>query len=107
MTVQIDLGEVACSLSDEEKRARRALARRTLIPHIIETQEIEHGLKLVFLQSEEVQSNVEAFVRMERECCTSLTFTITPPGEALTLMIEGPPEASAIIESFIAQIQGH
>ncbi len=107
MTVQVDPPEVACSLSDEEKRARRALARRTLIPHIIETQEIEHGLKLVFLQSEAVRSNVEALVGMERECCAFLTFTITPPGEALTLTVEGPPEAGAIIGSFIEQLQGH
>ena len=37
MTEQADTPEVACSLTDEDKRVRRTLARKTLIPHIIES----------------------------------------------------------------------
>ncbi|MCZ6640922.1 MAG: hypothetical protein O7F71_05055 [Gammaproteobacteria bacterium] len=107
MTAHADIPEVACSLSNEEIRARRALARKTLVPHIIESQEIERGLRLTFSESDEVRANVETFASLERQCCGFLTFSITPPGEALTLTIEGPPEAAAIIESFIEQIQGH
>ncbi len=105
MTDQPDPQEAACSLTDEAIRARRTLARKTLIPHIIDTQTIEGGLSLRFPESAEVRSNVELFVSLERECCGFLTFSITPPDDGLTLTIAGPPAAAAVVESFIEQIQ--
>ncbi len=105
MTEQADTPEVACSLTDEEKRVRRTLARKTLIPHIIESRTITGGLELRFADSEEVRSDVELFARLERECCGFLTFSISPPGEGLMLTIAGPPEAAAVVESFIEQIR--
>ncbi len=105
MTEQAGTSEVACSLTDEDKRVRRTLARKTLIPHIIESQKIEGGLELRFSDSEEVRSDVELFARLERECCGFLTFSISPSGEGLMLRIAGPPEAAAVIESFVEQIQ--
>ena len=106
MTEQTEIPEIACSLTDDEKRERRILARKTLVPHIVGTNKLESGLKLIFSDSAEVRSDVESFATLERQCCGFLTFSITPPGDGLTLTIEGPPDASEIIESFIEQIQG-
>ncbi len=105
MTEQTDTPEVACSLTDDELRARRTLARKTLVPHILETTVIEGGLELRFSEAREVRVNVELFARLERECCGFLTFSISPPGEVLMLTIAGPPEAAAVVESFIEQIR--
>ena len=105
MTEQANTTEVACSLTDDELRARRTLARKTLVPHILETTVIEGGLELRFSETEEVRVNVELFARLERECCGFLTFSISPPGEGLMLTIAGPPEAAAVVESFIEQIR--
>lgn len=102
---RLDKGEaMACSLNDAEFRERRALARRTLLPQIIISQRISNGLTLTFTNSEAHRRDVETFVRLERECCDFLTFTLTPDtgpaNESLVLTIQGPPEAAATIEMF-------
>ena len=105
MTDQANTAEIACSLSDEEMRERRTLARKTMIPHIIESRTVEGGLELHFTESPEVRSDVELFISLERECCGFLTFSLTQPVDGLKLTIEGPPEAAAVVESFIQQLQ--
>ena len=97
--------EVACSLTDAELRHRRALVRKQLIPHILETEEIQHGLVLRFLESDEVRFEVERFVSLEQQCCGFLTFSITPTIKGLELTIEGPEEAGKVIRSFIDGIR--
>ena len=97
--------EIACSLTDEEMRNRRALVRKQLIPHILKTEETQHGLVLRFSESDEVRSEVERFVSLERQCCGFLTFSITQPISGLELTIEGPEEAGAVIRSFINGIR--
>ncbi|MGI9285127.1 MAG: hypothetical protein ACR2P1_07035 [Pseudomonadales bacterium] len=98
MAEQTNATEIACSLTDEEFRDRRAMVRKSLLPQIIETSKLASGLRLSFPDTELLRSSVETFVNLERECCGFLTFTITPPGEGLVLNIEGPPEAQAALE---------
>lgn len=104
MLGQADAPEIACSLTDEEFRARRSMAREALLPHLVEARKLELGLKLTFPEIDTIRSNVETFVSLERECCSFLTFTVSPPEEGLIVTIEGPPEADATIELFAAAI---
>jgi len=87
-----------CSLTDAEFEERRALARNSLLPHIVETKKLDSGLELTFPETDTLRSSVETFVTLERQCCRFLTFTITPPNIGLTLTVEGPPEAQATLE---------
>ncbi len=100
---------IACSLNDAEFRERRALARRTLLPQIIISQRISNGLTLTFTNSEALRRDVKTFVRLERECCDFLTFSLTPDtvpvNESLVLTIKGPPEAAATIEMFARAVE--
>lgn len=100
---------IACTLNDAELSERRALARRTLLPQIIISQRISNGLTLTFTNSEANRENVETFVRLERECCGFLTFTLTPDtgpaNESLVLTIQGPPEAAATMEMFARAVE--
>jgi len=91
---------VACSLNDAQLRQRRALVRRTLRPHLLASENLESGLRLTFPDSEPMRATLQQFVDLERQCCSFLTFTIAPPGEGLTLTIEGPPEAGAVLAMF-------
>ncbi len=95
---------VACSLNDADFSVRRALARRTLLPQIITSERISNGLALSFANSEALRRDVKTFVRLERECCGFLTFTMSPDtvpvNEPLVLTIKGPTEAAATIEMF-------
>ena len=104
MAEHTNAAEIACSLTDEEFRERRAMARESLLPHLVETKKLESGLKLTFPETDTLRSSVETFVSLERQCCGFLTFTITPPDKGLTLTIEGPPEAQATLEMLAAAV---
>ncbi len=102
MNEQHNATQIACSLSDEAMRKRRAMLRKTLLPLITETSKLYCGLRLSFPPTQSLRSSVETFVRLERQCCGFLTFTITPPEQGLVLTIEGPPHAQATLD-MIAQ----
>jgi hypothetical protein len=104
VAVHNNAAEVDCSLTDEELQERRGMARESLLPHLVETKRLESGLELTFPDTDAVRFSVETFVRLERQCCGSLTFTITPPSRGLTVTIEGPPESQATLEMFAAAV---
>ncbi|MDA0229873.1 MAG: hypothetical protein O3B21_06760 [Proteobacteria bacterium] len=92
--------EITCSLTDEEFRERRAMARKDLLPHILDGERMDSGLRLTFADSVALRSRVESFIRLERQCCGFLTFTLAPPIDGLILTIEGPPEAQITLDRF-------
>ena len=100
MQKQTDAAEIYCSLTSDEFRERRSLARKALLPHLVEARRWACGLSLIFPESVALRSEVERFVALERQCCTTLTFIVAPPEEGLIVTIEGPPEAAATIELF-------
>ena len=92
--------ELACSLTDTELRERRAMMRKALLPHVVDCRLRGLELAMVFSNVEALRSEVEQFVDLERQCCGFLTFTISPPGEKLTLNIEGPEGSQSTLEVF-------
>ena len=93
--------ELACSLNEEEHPDRRKFVRQSLIPKILQTEKIASGLQLIFENTESLRSDVELFVELESQCCGFLNFEITSRSEGLVLTIEGPPEASELLSTFI------
>lgn len=107
--VRLDSGApIACSLNDADFRERRAFAREKLIPKIRSSRRIENGVEFHFDPEDKLGANLNAFVQLERQCCGFLTFTTLPEGEdsatPIGLRIEGPPEATATIETFAQAI---
>lgn len=92
--------EVACSLTDEELRERRILARNSLVPHITGVTKLDLGLRVTFPNTEALRLSVENFISLERRCCGFLNFTVASPEDELILTIDGPPESRATIEVF-------
>jgi hypothetical protein len=96
---------IACTLSDAEFRERRTLARKTILPKIIEYQRIPNGLTLSFANSPTTRGYVENFIVLEQGCCSFLTFELTPEpvrsGETLVLTVTGPSGATAFIDTFV------
>ncbi len=90
--------ELACSLTDAELRERRAMMRKALLPHVVDCRLRGLELARVFSNVEASRSEVEQFVDLERQCCGFLTFTISPPGEKLTLNIEGPEGSQSTLK---------
>ena len=101
---------LACSLNDAAYRKRRALMRKTLLPHITSSKRTANGLNLTFADTAGVRGELEAFIRLERQCCGFLTFTVTPKPdvatEPLVLVIAGPREAAETIELFARILEG-
>ena len=95
---------VACTLSDEEFRQRRALARRTLIERVIRAKRTGNGLVVTFEDSGTLRKDLEHFVSLERQCCAFLDFSITNE-QPIELTISGSPEAAATIELFARAVE--
>ncbi len=100
---------VACSLNDADFRKRRAHARKRLIPKITRLERINNGLIFRFDAEAELESDVNNFVDLERQCCGFLTFTLISAAdgslEATGLKIEGPPEAAPTLEMFAQAVE--
>ena len=96
--------ELACSLTDAELRERRAMMRKALVPHIVDCRLTGCELVLEFSNSQALRSKVEQFVDLERQCCGFLAFTLSPPGEKLTLKIEGPEGTQSTLSMFAEAI---
>lgn len=106
MPEQTNVDQIACSLDGEQLRDRQKMVRTTLLSHLVEAEKFGSGLRLTFPESDTLRSSVETFVGLERQCCGSLSFTVTPPDKGLTLTIEGPPEAQATLDMFAAHVCG-
>ena len=48
-----------------------------------------------------VEERVRAWAELEAECCPFLTLAVDAAGSVVTLRIDGPPEASGIIDELL------
>lgn len=101
-----DLAEIYCSLTPEELRNRRSHVRATIVPQVVRATSLANGLRLDFGSSEGLRDLVEEFVVFEQGCCSFLTFTLSEPAEELSLLIQGPSNASHVIEMFRGPFKG-
>lgn len=95
-----DSDAVYCTLTSEDQRTRRSEVRATIVPHVTGVTTLADGLQIEFGLHKGLRDLVQEFVLLERGCCSFLTFTLSPPMEELALLIQGPPDASRVIEMF-------
>ncbi len=103
---------IACTLNNQELRDREQYARGKILPHAVRieamdaksgpTGEMLLGIRLEFEESSAIREQIEIFVAMERQCCGFLSYTVTPPETGLTVIIEGPKEAKAVLDTWVA-----
>ena len=60
MNESIRASDIACSLTDEAFKERRAVVRRSLLPHLVAKKRTEGGLRLCFPNTMQLRSHVEA-----------------------------------------------
>lgn len=95
-----------CTLTPEGLRARRSQVRTTIVPHVVTVTPLADGLRLEFGSSGGLRDLVQEFIVLEQDCCSFLDFTLSPPAENLSLLIQGPPDAAHVIEMFRRTAQG-
>lgn len=106
LTSEIESSELACSLSDEEMRARRTIARTVLLARVTDCRLRGRELELDFEDTQEVRADVERFLNLERQCCGFLSFSISPPGKALTVRIVGPEGSQSVLKLLAEGMSG-
>ena len=94
-----------CSLSDEEREARRARLSENLIPKARDSEELSDGLAISFDASPEMREELDALVAFEAECCPGLDFSVRDVPGALRLEIRGIDPRSSVF-SGIAPARG-
>lgn len=97
---------IYCTLTPEEQRTRRSEVRATIVPHVTAVTSLADGLRLEFGVSKGLRDLVQEFIELEQGCCSFLTFSLSPPEEKLSLQIQGPPDATQVIEMFRSTAQG-
>jgi hypothetical protein len=74
------------------KKERKKDIVNTLKSHVMEKQNLENGFKYKFKEVDDLLDRLTTFIKLERQCCNFLEFTIFVSGgsEYLWLAISGP-----------------
>ena len=99
----IETDALACTLTDEEYKKRRTQMRQKLLPHVVRSSLEAFELTLEFTENKAIRNSVEGFVALERQCCSFLTFNVSPPGQGLLLVITGPEGSQSTLEQIYGE----
>jgi hypothetical protein len=89
-TVKAASDTIACTLTDDEKRARR--------------EELRVGVLGLITTARESVETVREFVVFESRCCSFMTYTIDDRDDGVTwLRLSGPEGAKTFIRSWLPE----
>ena len=99
---------LACSLTDQALRDRRALARQRLQPAVMSADRAASVLTVTFAASPGLRTEVEAFLALEQQCCGFLDFALEedPDRDHLRLAVRGPEGAEHVLRLMEAVLTG-
>jgi hypothetical protein len=94
---------VACTLTPEALRARRAGLLSDLLGRAEGREDLPEGLRLRFAPTAETLTTIARVVEAERHCCRFLRFGITvePDGGPVFLELTGPPGTGEFIGALL------
>ena len=94
---------VACTLGPAEKRERKAMLERELVPNLQEVEERADGYVLWFARTEGRLAAIASFVELESRCCAFLDFEIRVEsnGDRIALMLSGPEGTKELLQPLI------
>jgi hypothetical protein len=95
---------IACSLSTSAHEQRAALVARLGGDALVGRERGAGSLVLRFHRTAGVEQRVREWAVLEAECCPFLTMTVAVGAAEVTLRIEGPPEAAAIIDDLLPAV---
>jgi hypothetical protein len=92
---------IACSLTAQAREHRERLVHVLAADALIDRERDGPALVLRFRRDVGVEQRVRAWAALEAECCPFLTMNVDASASAITLRIDGPPEAAGIIEDLL------
>jgi hypothetical protein len=99
---------VACTLGSAEKRDRKAMLERELVPNIQEVDEQANGYVLWFDRTEGRLAAIASFVELESRCCAFLDFEIRveSASDRIALVLSGPDGTKELLKPLIEKRRG-
>ena len=92
---------IACSLTPAGREQRAELVAALAADALLGRERSGGSLVLRFRGPPGVEERVRAWAALEAECCPFLTLAVDAAGSVVTLRIDGPPEASGIIDELL------
>jgi hypothetical protein len=94
---------VACTLDAAEKRERKALLERELVPNIQDVTERTDGYVLWFDRAPGRLAALATFVELESRCCAFLDFElrVESAGDRIALELSGPDGTKEMLRPLI------
>ncbi|HEX2463923.1 MAG TPA: hypothetical protein VHR17_04795 [Thermoanaerobaculia bacterium] len=99
---------VACTLGSAEKRERKSMLERELVPNIQEVEEQANGYVLWFDRADGRLATIASFVELESRCCAFLDFEIrvASAGDRIALVLSGPEGTKQLLKPLIEKRGG-
>lgn len=96
---------IACTLSAEDLRQRRANLLPGLMARAVATEPLDNGLRFCFDASSALLTELLQVVDAERQCCRFLRFEITvAPGLGpISLTVTGPRGTAAFLSGLLEE----
>ena len=94
---------IACALSPEAIRARRA----NLLPGLVEradaTESIPNGIRVRFAPSSDILQAIVTTIDAERQCCRFLQFEVTlePDAGPIWVTLTGPAGTAEFLDALV------
>jgi hypothetical protein len=95
---------IACSLNASDREQRGVLIAQLASDALIAQERDGRSLGLRFHPGQGVEERVRQWATLEAECCPFLTMTVGASDSAVTVRIDGPPDAEPIIDAFAARV---
>jgi hypothetical protein len=94
---------IACSLSPEAIRARKAELLPGLFRRAAATETLPNGIRLQFSASTEAIQAIAATIDAERQCCRFLRFelTVEPDAGPIRLTLTGPDGTAEFLTALV------
>ncbi len=93
--------KVACSLSEEALRLRRAELRKGMLRLIRQVRALPDGLAFRFDRTSQAEEEVQAFIDFELGCCSFARYEVRRDAAALWLEIRGPDGTQELFEALV------
>jgi hypothetical protein len=96
-----NVGFLACTIPSPQLASRRAEIQ-TLIDQAGSAQARHDGVQMTFQNSEEVAQSLLEFIRLEQQCCKTITYELRsePPHTELSLRLRAPAALISPVQSF-------
>lgn len=89
----------ACTLSPDRLRDRKTLIGAIFERGLVQVAPLADGVRASFVGAPEIEADLGALVRLEAECCSSLSMTVRASDSEVVLDVTGPTGTQALIEN--------